>query len=277
MAENTQSSSERNDAKSLVSALRAAYAFSVSLIALFGASAYFLYRHVDFVKNPKTGEILDGCLDRVCQNILTNLSQGPLFKLVGILLVVSTIPSYILILTPAREHIELAVMSRWVHSSPMVGTTAALGDFWLRNIIRTILVSGTALIAARDPHFGSALGAVGGLTDSFQSFIIPILVFFAGHKSNILSPVGDSQSESFMSVIERIYYCAVSGWGVSIILYTLTVLIFGHSIEIDKLAHVFLGSTLIFIFSHRWICRGLIRPQKSSLGGDRSTELERLI
>ena len=56
------------------------------------------------------GQIETSCTDRICQNILENLSPGILRTYTGALLIFSTIPSYILILTPAREHIEGAAL-----------------------------------------------------------------------------------------------------------------------------------------------------------------------
>ena len=39
-----------------------------------------LYKDADYVKNPRTGEILESCMDRICQNILTNLAPGNVDK-----------------------------------------------------------------------------------------------------------------------------------------------------------------------------------------------------
>ena len=58
-----------------------------------------------YVRNPQTGDTRELC-NRICQNILANLAPGLLNNFVGSLLVVSTI-SYILILTPVREHMRL--------------------------------------------------------------------------------------------------------------------------------------------------------------------------
>ena len=101
---------------------------------------------------------------------------GLLNNLVGLLLIVSTIPSYILILTPVREHVEVLLLNYW-HRIIQYDATSFLEDVG-KNIIRSALVLGTSVIAIQDPNFGSTLGAVGGLTDAFQAFIVPIIIFF---------------------------------------------------------------------------------------------------
>lgn len=111
----------------------------------------------------------------------------------GVLLVLSTIPTYVLLLTPAREHIESAVLTLLpamhtnVETIFMNSLRGGLGSIffifymlipfpWVQTISAVLV---TAYLALRDPLFGSALGAVGGLTDAFQSFILPTVIFFA--------------------------------------------------------------------------------------------------
>ena len=94
---------ENNDgAQTFKFALATAYSFGVILIIVFGCVAWILYRNVDFVMDTGTGKVAESCTEHVCQNILENLTSSPRFKFLGCLLVLSTIPSYILILTPAR-------------------------------------------------------------------------------------------------------------------------------------------------------------------------------
>jgi amino acid permease len=77
--------------------------------------------------------------------------------------------TYMLVLIPAREHIETYLLSRLKPAND-------LSTEWARNIIRSLLVLSTALVAIQMPYFGSVLGMVGGLTDAYQSYIIPPLI-----------------------------------------------------------------------------------------------------
>ena len=57
------------------------------------------------------GHILTGCEDHVCQNIILNLSPGIQRNLVGLTMSIVIIASYILLLAPAREHIENYILT----------------------------------------------------------------------------------------------------------------------------------------------------------------------
>jgi amino acid permease len=59
----------------LVTPIAWSYGLSVVLIAILGAAGFVMYRNVDDVRN-RDGEILAGCEDHVCQNVLLNLSPG---------------------------------------------------------------------------------------------------------------------------------------------------------------------------------------------------------
>jgi hypothetical protein len=56
------------------------------------------------------GQPMIGCEGHVCQNVILNLSPGLSRDLVGVTMSVVIILSYILILVPAREHIERVVL-----------------------------------------------------------------------------------------------------------------------------------------------------------------------
>jgi hypothetical protein len=56
------------------------------------------------------GELLTGCEDHVCQNVILNLSPGIPRDIVGWTMSVVIILSYILNFAPAREHLEAACM-----------------------------------------------------------------------------------------------------------------------------------------------------------------------
>ena len=44
-------------------------------------------------------------------------------------------------------------------------------------VIRTSLVVATAVVAAVCPYFGSTIGTVGGITDAFQAFVLPCIIY----------------------------------------------------------------------------------------------------
>jgi hypothetical protein len=94
---------------SLTRPLIIAYASSAILIALLGAGGFIVYRHAEIVRNHH-GDAEPGCRDHVCQNVILNLSPGWLRAFVGLALIISIMMSYIIILIPAREHIELAFL-----------------------------------------------------------------------------------------------------------------------------------------------------------------------
>ena len=89
--------------------LAISYALSSLLIILVGSSGYFTYGAANIVTDS-TGAPQPGCESHVCQNIILNLSPGPLRDFAGFALVVAIVLSYVIILAPAREHIESAIL-----------------------------------------------------------------------------------------------------------------------------------------------------------------------
>lgn len=61
---------------------------------------------VALICRDREGDLLAGCEDHVCQNVILNLSPGIKRNLVGLMMSLVIILSYILILAPAREHLE---------------------------------------------------------------------------------------------------------------------------------------------------------------------------
>lgn len=182
--------------------LAVAYAFSSLLIILVGSSGYFTYGSAKFVTDSE-GLPQPGCENHVCQNVVLNLSPGPLRNFAGCSLVVAIVLSYVVILAPAREHIELIVLKyldveSWASSNFQ-------GAFV--NFIRSSIVLATALVAVMAPYFGTVLGAVGGLTDALQSFVLPPLIAL-----KILHHRGP---------LTKYFYRAVVVWGLCTIFYTL--------------------------------------------------------
>ena len=66
-----------------------------------------------------------------------------------------------------------------------------------------------ALVAICAPYFGTVLGRVGGLTDSFQAFVLPPLIYMQTHKGNV-------------GRLRRMFYRGIVGIGLGIILYTVS-------------------------------------------------------
>lgn len=160
-----------------INSLAVAYFLSTLLIIILGAFAFLYFRTEPFVKTID-GNIESGCEEHVCQNIILNLRKGSIKSIVEISLIISIIFSYIVVIVPAREHIEKGVM-RWL---PGLNSTV---EMCLRNIIRLAIVAFTALVAIRAPYFGAVLGSVGGLTDSLQSLVLPPIIYFALTRINL--------------------------------------------------------------------------------------------
>lgn len=70
-----------------------------------------------------------------------------------------------------------------------------------------MIVLGCVSVALVAPYFGSMVGAVGGLTDAFQCFVLPPMIYLQIEGSK-LSSWG------------RAYYQFVLFWGIATILYT---------------------------------------------------------
>lgn len=124
-------------------------------------------------------------------------------SIVGICLAMSIILSYIIILAPAREHIEVWVIKQ-------VQPSSSTGTMFTMNTVRIALVLVTAVVAIWTPYFGSMLGAVGGLTDALQSFVLPPLIYLKAQRSF-----------GRLTSFQKTFYHLVLVWGISIIAFTL--------------------------------------------------------
>ncbi len=192
--------------------LALSYFISTLCIGLLGIMAFYFFRSSKYVLSV-TGTIEPGCEDRVCQNVILNLSDGPIKKVVEISLIISITFSYIIILAPAREHVENAVL-RFL--KPTV-------DSWYmictKNAVRTFLVVITSVIGIAAPYFGSVLGTIGGLTDSLQSFVLPCLVYI-------------SMKGAVLTTTSAILYRIIMAWGLCNIVITLgkLVMIIGNKL-----------------------------------------------
>ena len=123
---------------------------------LLGALAFLLYRKTPAVYSSG-GDIESGCEDIVCQNVILNITQGTRLKLVvEVSLVIAICLSYVVILIPAREHVERFALSH------MCACRQGMAGMLLKNAIRAALVIATSVVAIISPYFGAVLGAIGG-------------------------------------------------------------------------------------------------------------------
>jgi|LauGreDrversion4_1035100.scaffolds.fasta_scaffold245122_1 hypothetical protein len=90
------------------------------------------------------------------------------------------------------------------------------------NFIRSSIIFGTALVAVLAPYFGTVLGAVGGLTDALQSFVLPPLIAL-----KLLHHRGP---------MTQYFYKAIVVWGLCTICYTVLKMLF----SLSAAAHDFL-------------------------------------
>lgn len=146
----------------VVRPLALAYACSALLLSLLGWLGVRYYRGASLVRD-EGGAVLPGCERRVCENVLLNLSAGPLRSAVGCCLVLSVSLCYAIGMAPAREHVEAALLG----AAPTV---------LAENLVRAGLVLATVCVALRWPRLGAVLAAVGGLTDALQALVLPPLI-----------------------------------------------------------------------------------------------------
>jgi amino acid permease len=183
--------------------LAVAYLLTCLLVISHGTSGYIFYRTAEIVSDSY-GKPQPGCEERVCQNIVLNLSDGLVKDIVGFTLCVAIILSFTLILAPARENIEASVLRKFDFQSK---TTIIL----TQNAIRTILVLSCAFVAIVAPFFGQTIGAVGGLTDALQSFCLPPLICLNMRYKGRMK----------LSIFRKLFYVFVLLWGSGTIVHTI--------------------------------------------------------
>ena len=81
--------------------------------------------------------------------------------------------------------------------------------------IRAGMVIFTAVMSIAFPYFGQTLGSVGGVTDAFQSFILPCIIHLAVLK----------EAEPRHTLSDKLLYYAFCVFGVSLISFTIKSLI----------------------------------------------------
>eukprot|EP01035_Chromulina_nebulosa_P019647 gene19647-25559_t len=75
LSENLPNSVNLPSPSALTKPLIIAYILSAILIAILGGGGFLIYREADVVKNS-FGDPEPGCSDKVCQNVILNLSPG---------------------------------------------------------------------------------------------------------------------------------------------------------------------------------------------------------
>mmetsp|Transcript_4289 Transcript_4289/g.5903 ORF Transcript_4289/g.5903 Transcript_4289/m.5903 type:complete len:618 (-) Transcript_4289:136-1989(-) len=181
------------------SSLAVSYLLTVIVISLVGSAGFYLFRFADPVKDSN-GELLNGCEDSVCQNIVLNLSPGTLRDAVGVSISLSIIVNYVLILAPAREYIEGMAISS-------CRPTSAVSDSVMRATVRTIVVLLTVVVAICAPYFGTVMGTIGGFTDAFQCFVLPPLIYRSLFDHSLAGHC-------------KVFYAFIFLFGVGVILHT---------------------------------------------------------
>lgn len=198
-AHSTSVSSRALGGNALTLPLVIAYIAASGLVSVLGAVGFLLYRNAAIVINHH-GEPEPSCVEHVCQNIILNLPSGQLRNLVGVALSLSITFSYIIIFAPAREHIESAVLR-------IVSPSTDFSKTWTMNLVRSVLVVMTAVVAIYTPYFGSMIGAVGGFTDALQSFVLPPLIYLSAQRS-------------VLSIPQIVFYNTVFLWGMGTMAFT---------------------------------------------------------
>lgn len=139
-----------------------------SLGSIFFASSSIVY--------SSNGSIEPGCDQRVCENILLNLS--PFFgkRAIGVSLCIAIVLGFHVMLAPAREHIEQFIVIRMKRFKIVV-----VNERLLLLIIGTLLVICIAFIAVYVPYLGAVIGSIGGITDTLQSLLLPPMMYAKLH------------------------------------------------------------------------------------------------
>jgi len=176
------------------------------VIVIFGAASYILFAHSEVQYDDDHNlHVLPGCEHGVCQNIVMNLSANGTRTVLGLALLPMIFITYTLVMAPAREHVEEALL-KFVDSDNEVLTRGC------SMTIRAGLVLFTAAVAAGCPYFGSTLGTVGGITDAFQAFVLPCIIFMS-----VKSGVGGVAQQWLYWVIMILGSCLIISTMISVV------------------------------------------------------------
>ena len=159
---------------------------------------------------------MPGCEFGVCENVVLNIPAGLPRSIVNIVLIISTMITYVLLLAPVREYYEVIAIKH----IQMWWNLSRRRTYWITNVLRSIMVFATGIIATIAPYFADLLGAVGGISDSYLAYILPsmvVITVFYQRKST-----RRSSTDYFICGV----FCVILLWGVILMcstIYSVTV------------------------------------------------------
>ncbi|GAB5031147.1 amino acid transport protein [Nannochloropsis oceanica] len=190
--------SEAEYPEDFTQALGLSMALTAMLDIAVGSAGYIFYGGTSpLVRNP-AGQVVAGCERPVCDNVLKNIEAGPLKTIIFAAFSLNLTLTYIIMLAPPREYLEEIV----------VGSDSLLPTKWQRNILRSLLVTFTFVVASTIHQFGLITAFVGAITDTLQGFILPPLIYAATFAACV-------------SKCEKMLLWAMSGLGV-VLMFTAT-------------------------------------------------------
>lgn len=166
-----------------------------------GAAGFVFYAHAPLVVDSK-GRVLPGCDEPVCESAISNIAPSPMKSVMMVGLMVELLVTYMLLLIPAREYLEAALLELLPQPARREESP------WRKNMLRACLVLVTTILAAAFPHFGMMIGVVGGFTDAMQAYVLPPILYLRLHQHEL-------------GILSRIFYSSISILGVTIMAYTL--------------------------------------------------------
>lgn len=187
--------------KPMTKSLALSYIISVILIISFGISGVLLYKNTGHVLDSN-GNIKIGCEDKICQNIILNVSNHYIRWMIGVTLCVSVFVSYKLLLAPAKAYIT-DITDTFLFKK---NSKDHVNSFY----IGVLLVCITGIIAVVKPYFGVCLGFIGGLTDAVQAFVLPPILILKLY------------SMEEISAWRRLEYSVICVFGIVMILSTIS-------------------------------------------------------
>ncbi|TFJ85801.1 hypothetical protein NSK_002621 [Nannochloropsis salina CCMP1776] len=123
-------------------ALGLSMSLTAALDVAIGAAGYIFYGGLSPLVRDQAGQVVPGCERPVCDNVLKNISPGPLKTIIFAAFSINLTLTYIIMLAPPREYVEEA------------------------------MVRG-------DRYFGLITAFVGAITDTLQGFVLPPLIYAA--------------------------------------------------------------------------------------------------
>eukprot|EP01036_Dinobryon_divergens_P031566 gene31566-40991_t len=193
----------------IAKSLAFSYLFSVLSIVFVGSVGFILFVNPNYNEllliRDSHGVALNGCEESICQNIILNITEGYLRDMIGITISISILVSYVILLAPAREHIEQVIIS-------VVQPSSAFAESVTRSGLRTLIVASTIAVAISNPYFGAVLGTIGGLTDAFQCFVLPPLIYRSMLLDRSKVATASTSPSSPPATASIIHTCTFSWW-----------------------------------------------------------------